>query len=361
MFANYSKLLLQDFERKRESNQVPLGLVHLSLAQLRRDCLNVCSKRYERKKDEAVLESFFGVGYDKTAVLDAIDGCSIDKFRPLVYFLQGRTNNPSKNIIELLAWLIDFEKRPFELGKMYEEPDTTPHSEKNNTLPPEEFDDKNRVQETKAITSGEYELRERVKKEEEIDEYGRTVKVGSNENQETPVSALLSFGTAKNAPAIIPTNQPNIKKQVHFKALLWPSALVVVLVITFFLYRKDSCMYWAGDHFERISCDQPTNGVLIIPENSERIRNFKRITKPDTLTKKDINRVFYVKLDGELEYFTEGGFHPVYLTRSLKPLSEYIYNTHIIPLKSRAANIAGAYDSLSASHKDTTKKTVLLQ
>ncbi len=52
-----------------------------------------------------------------------IQRCDTDKFRPLVNYLRGRSESTDEKNIELLAWLIDFPGRPWELGKTYSDDD----------------------------------------------------------------------------------------------------------------------------------------------------------------------------------------------------------------------------------------------
>lgn len=118
MFADYQSLVVLDYQKKREANVLPLSLSRPSPAQVKSECLRVCTKRFDRK-DERALTMFFGEISDKMACLQAIKRCGIDKFRPLVNFLKESTESPGEKNIELLAWLIDFEPRPWEFGKEY--------------------------------------------------------------------------------------------------------------------------------------------------------------------------------------------------------------------------------------------------
>ena len=45
-------------------------------------------------------------------------------FRPVVNFMLRKTKKPDEKVIELLAWLINFEPRPFNYGKKYIPDDT---------------------------------------------------------------------------------------------------------------------------------------------------------------------------------------------------------------------------------------------
>lgn len=110
--------------------------------------------------------------------------------------------------------------------------------------------------------------------------------------------------------------------------------LLIVLVLVgggyFIFLNNQQCMYWAGDHYEMISCNAQKDDIAIIAFNEKRLRNLKKINEPDTLTSHATGRVWYFKRNGNLEFYTAGGEHPVYSDRRLLPLSEYMLNRHIL-------------------------------
>ncbi len=382
MFSDYVTLVMQDYEKKRGENKVPPGLIHLSRAQMREDCIATCENRYSRKTDEIALQGFFGKGYDKGDALIKIKESVADKFRPLEYFLKGKTKEPGKRIIELLAWLIDFDQRPYELGKKYAVVETPPaepgaadegdadtvegmDSPVQMPLQPpgeeatvageaqaaaadgQEMKPLNRVdpagdrrvptpgEPQPAVTNGGNKVGEEKEKTPEVtppvaDTEG-TLTGEPQHKEKNNIPTVYEPGPPVTDPVAHSPAPPQKKK--YLKTVAWPLALVMSAGISYFALKKDGCMYWAGDHYERVSCDEDMRGVLVIPADAAKLNWFKKITRPDTLTRSDINRVFYVKLNGILEYFTAGGFHPVYLTRDLKPLSDHIYETHVEPMK----------------------------
>ncbi|HMR81969.1 MAG TPA: hypothetical protein PKE30_02520 [Niabella sp.] len=118
MFDVYQELVLRFYLRKQQENDLSLNLVNPTPAKIKKQCEAVCSKKFSRK-DGRVLEAFFGEGNDQAVILKAIRRCDADRFKPLIKFLRKETAATSENNIELLAWLIDFNPRPFELGKDY--------------------------------------------------------------------------------------------------------------------------------------------------------------------------------------------------------------------------------------------------
>jgi hypothetical protein len=59
------------------------------------------------------------------------------------------------------------------------------------------------------------------------------------------------------------------------------------------------------------------------------LKNFKKIRFSDLLTKKDIGKVWYAKIDGEHGFFTDSGSYPSDPNKKLKPLSAFILSNHI--------------------------------
>lgn len=90
-------------------------------------------------------------------------------------------------------------------------------------------------------------------------------------------------------------------------------------------------MYWAKDHFQPIPCNQPVPNTLVVALDTVRVKNFKKITRPDTITNRAKGNVWYSKIDNEIEFFTTGGEHPVVIGRRLKPISDYIIDKYIHP------------------------------
>ncbi len=112
LYPDYESLVVQYYQKKRADNIVHSGLIDPTPARLRDACLDICRDRYS-EKDERMLKEFFGQGNDKAACLRAIERLEAAKFKPLANFLNKSTSSTERKNIELLAWLIDFQPRPF--------------------------------------------------------------------------------------------------------------------------------------------------------------------------------------------------------------------------------------------------------
>ncbi|WP_018630522.1 hypothetical protein [Niabella aurantiaca] len=302
MFADYTNRVLQDYEQKRTANRLPINLSAPTPARLRDECLIVCRERWQRR-DEKTLRDFFDQAGDQAAYLRLIRNCDIDRFRPLSNFLKKQTISTDDKNILLLAWLTGFE--PFESERNYD--GNSPEDNTEETTAPAE----STGQKPEAITGD-----------------------GIIKNDETKIVAT--------------SQPPPMKPKRYFKAIIIPVVLAVLAGVFLYLHLKvqrspavmgtvinnrEACMYWTGDHYRQISCSQKVYGAQVIALDTEQLVHFKKITRPDTITAADINRIAYIRLNGNIEFYTRMGNHPVYPERNLRPLSEHIYEKHILPLK----------------------------
>lgn len=292
MFSEYKKQVIKLYEEKRDAMLLPLNLQKPTPARLKDECLAIIGKRY-KKDDEKVLRDFFGDHEDAAGYTRFIRTMDVDKFRPLINHLNRRTENTDEKNIELLAWLIDFSPRPydFKLGTLNKEVE-------------------------KAITV-------EILPEKESSKDNSNVKVP--EEKEHQISILKQ---AKYA----------LLWQKSWKKIAISSAFVFILLASFKgldFFKKKECMYWDGVNYIPVSCDQQLPNIQIIALDTFKLHHFKKITKPDTLTENCIHKMWYSKIDREIEFFTTGGMHPEHSEKALKPISKYIFNKYV---KGIAAN-----------------------
>lgn len=281
MFADYQRLVIQDFEMKRATNSLSLRLLHPTAANLKKECIAICLSRFE-KRDVNTLSAFFGECADAKAYAKAIDRFDTSKFKPLQNFLNKKTHNPDSKNIELLAWLINFEPRPWELGKTYTE---------------------------KGIEEPLAEIPEK------------------------PSPEQIEFSLPGMSGPAIGSKRRNII-----------AALIIFILISVSMYSfwnfnsprkipngQNACMFWNVDHYQEIACNKkPANDQFVIALDSTMLRQFKRIMKPDTITYNDKGKVWYIKRNNQLEYYTSGGRHPLYPHLTLRPITDHIIRTYIM-------------------------------
>lgn len=259
--AEYRQLVLNDFEKKLATGVLPPELTGPQRKSLRDHCIRICAERYHQK-DEPLLESFFGKRESPEAYVFAIRHAKAEEFRNLHNFLKDRTKGTEFINICLLAWMINFEPRPFradlKLQSIPPTPTPIPASKKDiPQLPPS--------------TTSKEDDKERKK---------------------------ASFVSEKIAD--------------RKNWLYVPALLIVALTIYYFFVHletpigKEGCMVWKGEKYEQAPCNyKPANGgIAAIPLDTAVLRRFKKIMNDDTLTTNSIGKVFCVKNNGQYEYFT---------------------------------------------------------
>ena len=118
MLEDYKKAVISDYHYKKEKGLLSLNLSHPTPAQLRDECLLVLNSR-SQKKDEKIVKDFFNEGSDSNDYSHSIRKFDPDKLRPLTKYLKKQIEDTADRNIELLAWLIDFEPRPYRYGTDY--------------------------------------------------------------------------------------------------------------------------------------------------------------------------------------------------------------------------------------------------
>jgi hypothetical protein len=303
---NYSTAVLACYHQKLAANDLSIDIRQLSPASLKAACLEECRERYDRK-DERILKGFFGQGSDQEACLLAIDDLDINKFRPLVYFIKGKTKNPDDKVVELVAWLIDFKHRPYDPRKTYAITTDYPQS-----LPSE-----------MAIEVA-------------------PASVGSREDDplSVPSGAIEESPKTMSSGAAIDDrkNEANARTNRNKAVLTLAIGVVVALIIYLTWSNKvvlpdgpQACMYWTGDHYQAIPCDQRPTNALTVPLDSTKLVYFRKITRPDTITENALGSIWCVKFHGAYECYTSPGYHPIDTSLKLRLLTDYILIKHIHP------------------------------
>lgn len=320
VFAEYQSLVLETYERKKAANALSRRLMHVSPANLKEECSEVCLLRYSRK-DEPTLRTFFGEHNGVTEYIKAIKRHDTDKFRPVVNLIRGKVSDPDEKNVELLAWLIDFDQRPYVYGKRYYNSEVVETPEAEADPVPLKSSNEETVMEEEVVDAGT-----------EVEDAEAVVDEGPAVGGETKRREL--DGTTGTEV------MPPIKKAGHLAELRRRPLIILCLVamlaavgvyLALHSGGPEGCMFWAGDHYERISCNEKKANTLIIAYDAERLEHFRRITTPDTITNASIGRVWYIKLDGNIEFYTAGGHHPIRIDKKLHPITEYIIRIYCQP------------------------------
>ncbi len=302
MFEDYKEAVIGDYQAKMADGTLSLNLIKPTPAGIKKLWLFVFETR--RKRDDIkTLQLFFGEKDNDEGYGRALKKIEVDRFRPLCNFLNKETKNPDDKIIELLAWLIDFTPRPYKPGFTVAD-----------------------IQRNAVDAAQDDVLTQPLIEEDAADIYGGSSRVGS--------------------PTAPTRNQPQhslLKKlAVHrYKILIMIGVLLTGGIgislnksqqngsFLPFLKPGNQCMYWSDDHYEEVACDtKPPYGQAVALDKFK-LDYFKKITRPDTLTLSDMNKVWYLKANHQLELYTADGYHPEQPQRRLRPLTKYMFDKYV--------------------------------
>lgn len=311
----YKEKVIQAYKKQKEEGTLSINLINPSPRKLRDECLIVYNERYNPKDDD-ILRLFFSSKNKNGDYSQSIINFRIDELRPLVNILNGRIKRPNDKNINLLSWLIDFEPRPYRFGQTYNEPEKAGKAIENQTP-----------------------------SEESIIDNGETVTTDTAEptivNTKTPwkkigIAALFAIllgavsifiyskSTTRDNNKVIGDNQNNTTNK---KTLINNPEQVhqAKPIVT----NNKQCMYWDNDHYEAINCNEKIEGKSIIALETQILTKLKRITRPDTLSKKHLGKIWYVKvITDSVEFYTDSGYYPLDEKKRLRPLTQYILNKY---------------------------------
>ncbi|HEY9260965.1 hypothetical protein, partial [Chitinophaga sp.] len=246
-------------------------------------------------------------------------------FRPLVNYLKGKSESTDEKNIELLAWLIDFPGRPWEMGK--------------------EISDYGDITEVPVLEDIDQVTGDPVKEPDSPTTQsatGRDNREGIPVIPEIPTTTVSVGGLIGTESGGVNPTETGKQEKVRGKSTKTLAAAVMLSLVlgTGGMWwwkdknqtpRSGYCMYWLEDHYEPIDCNQKISNARVIALDTMRLKNLRKITRPDTITSLAIGKVWYSKINGRMEYFTSGGEHPVIFSRQLKPITIYIIDKYILP------------------------------
>ncbi|WP_316799018.1 hypothetical protein [Pedobacter frigidisoli] len=299
MTEEYQALVLATYKKMKETKELNSDLS--TRAKFRKECLKVFNERYHPKDDDIFAE-FFDVDKMGANFHLLLKRSVADDFKAVHNHIVGnnKTDNTDLKNTELLAWLIDFQPRPsttyYKSFYQKEDVDVIPDLNEESAEKQEES--------TSVDTKAE--------SEDSTEENDGEKKTGKPSND--PVTPLTDY------------------------RLIFILIIIILLAIgklSFYIWEQEvlvkrepkpseKCMYWTGYDYEPISCDKTADNSIIIPLDLNRMKSMKKLPFFTKVTKRDIGRLWWGKIDGRPEYFTDSGIHPVDTTKRLLPLSAYM-------------------------------------
>lgn len=334
---DYKKKVIEFYQKKKASNSLSHNLKNPTSARIKKECI-VIYKRKNSLRDNDVLIAFFELDDDIGDLTIFLKKSNPEKFKPVDNFLKDITQDPRERTVELLAWLIDFEidslvntvevteekvkkveddiKMPFlpiPISDCHaKEGDKEEHSKETS----EASDDNSEMPEAEEIQS--VFIQDCIV-EDEID-----LSVGINTNEPKDVTDVLEVAKLyDNKKSVEP--HKTIKKLNFIQRTGIVATLGLIMGVTYWKgIPPDGCMYWTGTEYKAVDCDAQLPNTQILALNQQKLDHFKKITLPDTMTFNSLNKVWYSKINNEVEFFTTKGKHPLKTDRILKPITTHI-------------------------------------
>lgn len=264
----YKKAVMKAFDRKAVDGKLPSELLSPTPAGIKSLAVKTCERRFNNK-DSAILISFVNNRDDMAAYRAAFQTGSADQFRPLVNFLNDRTIDTHFKNIQLLAWLIDFNPRPFHA----------------NLILPEDGEEP--IEPGSYIPDGNKARRVKTKKQ-----YPMVLLVAAL----IIIIGLTSYLFLKKQPE-------------HYTG-------------------HEGCMIWNDDHYEPTECNDHSSGKTLYPIKHDLVDYFKKINDPKALAPD--SKAWYGKYKGNVEFFTDSGPYPLDTNRRVLPVTPHIYDKYIL-------------------------------
>lgn len=273
-FDIFREEVLADYTKKRNQGALPTSLENPSPANLR----NYASNKYRQglnKEDGKVFEEYFNSNARVDDLEKAIRTFDLGKLKSVQNFLNGTTKIPDEIIVKLVAALIDFSTRPFVEWRI-----SFQNLQHDESKAPVDLD---------------------------------------KPQMDNNIAHSQPF---QNTLITKPTKKIRLNKILVISAASLSFAAVGYMTSS--QLKSDGCMYWDGAQYVRIDCNEDSkHGEKLILDPTDLV-HFKKITQTDTLQEKHVNKVWYSKINNEVEFFTSAGRHPLHKERVLKPASWYM-------------------------------------
>lgn len=144
-----------------------------------------------------------------------------------------------------------------------------------------------------------------------------------NNTEDTEVNVTVNKGNSLSDKMsnimIVIKNQPIFNIPQMAKNGMGIGAIILILFASFssgkggleIFDEENKCMYWDGYEYKLTSCNDKNPKHQLIPVDTVKLKYFKKITRPDTLTVENgLGSSWYTKYDNVVEFFTMDGVNP---------------------------------------------------
>lgn len=330
MSEDYQEAVLAYYNKRKEEPDFPEVLRKPTTAKIKKLCLKFYNSRYTPEADD-VFSMFFDVDKLEANFFRLITKADVGDFRPLYNHLVGVTTTTEMKNSDLLAWLINFRYRPSYLYEKLLEEERL--AKENLIIKEQTIEDISEPGDDIAIDNDP----PKTNVEEDIKEDDPPVQVINLPDVEKEEQTNGGNNTIQTF-----YDDDKVKPTAPFKKAIIVGIVCLIVAGGSTLFWKHyniqiaknndpnaKCMYWNDDHYERIACNETVDDATVTNVDEKKLANFKRIMIPDTLTKYALGKVWYTKINGKHQFFTDSGTHPVDTIKGLSPLTPYILYRYI--------------------------------
>jgi hypothetical protein len=290
----YKAQVLAEYDAKKAANQLRLVMNDPTTADLRNEWQRLCEKKFD-EPCKKVLDLFFTEQESFAEYRKEIRKEGADKCRPLCTFLRDRTIDTAERNMELLAYLIDFQPRPYT--RWLSDPERHNRKIEVVTISPKPEGE---------TTTGSPEKPD-------------PVRTGWQRKPLTIAALIMIVLLCSGGWYIMGSSGGGGRSGENVDSLK-----IVALK-----KKNAGCMVWIKDHYDTAPCEQAGSGNLIVPLDSDRLVHLKKVPGTDTIKLSDTGHTWYFKVNGRLELFTAAGPYPIDTNRRLLRLTPYMYNKYL--------------------------------
>ncbi|PRD56830.1 hypothetical protein [Sphingobacterium gobiense] len=305
MFEKFQTAVRNAYLDLKNEGQLHFDRAWPSPGELKSWCLK-CYVQGLNPDDELVFMRFFNREQATEDLAAIIEGFDLDKLRPLRNFISGDTQRrPDENIVKLLAVLIDFKPRPYKASHWDEHVYT---------------DSLNNEEENPSTTGSRYG-----------DSFAEPLSTDGTEKEDHWPKAIEQEQVENLEYKKAPLKAIEIKRKSKNNKLLYVGvglAIVTVLFVVYNIFTPANCMCWNGERYVEVDCQDKGQPYQVIGLDKNKLIHFQKITRPDTLNREHVGKVWYSKINNEVEFFTYPGHHPIEYGRSLKAATEHIIDRY---------------------------------
>lgn len=310
---------------------------------------DLCVKVYKNglnAADREVFNTIFKLDQSKNEEI-TIQTYHVEYFRTIQNFFVDNSNLQSREKMNLIAILVDFQSRPYTKYRSVINFNQDNSSENQSNLS-DEKELINQISEIEIETEKEEEKSgsDLYNQKEPIDDIEKEI-VDEQDKELIVIDDIIGdckdLDNQESLEARDSENKPTKRKfflraiknkTTHRVGGVFAVLLSSSYIISGFIFPNKDCMVWKMDHYEAVNCDDEIigSGEKFVARNDELIKNMRKVNVCDTTTFFKYNKpvLWYGKSapGGDYEFFSYPGRHPI-TDKALKDVTGHIVSNTI--------------------------------